>query len=93
MANALAKLGDELRFVLITSGASLHDFADKPAELTAAELENQNLAVQVAPAEGEKCVRCWHIVTDIGTNPAHAHICGRCVTNLPDGTGEVRHYA
>ena len=93
MANALAKLGDELRFVLITSGVSLHDFADKPAELTAAELENQNLAVQVAPAEGEKCVRCWHIVTDIGTNPAHAHICGRCVTNLPDGTGEVRHYA
>ena len=93
MANALAKLGDELRFVLITSGASLHDFADKPAELTAAELENQNLAVQVAPAEGEKCVRCWHIVTDIGTNPAHPHICGRCVTNLPDGTGEVRHYA
>ena len=93
MANALAKLGDELRFVLITSGVSLHDFADKPAELTAAELDNQNLAVQVAPAEGEKCVRCWHIVTDIGTNPAHAHICGRCVTNLPDGTGEVRHYA
>lgn len=93
MASALAKLGNELRFVLITSGASLHDFADKPAELAAAELEHQHLAVAVQPAHGEKCVRCWHIVTDLGAHPAHPHLCGRCVTNLPDGSGEVRHYA
>lgn len=89
---ALAKLKDELRFVFITSQASLAPFADKPNVVTFADDESK-LAVNVQPASGEKCVRCWHIRDDIGVNPAHPEICGRCVTNLPDGEGEVRSFA
>jgi isoleucyl-tRNA synthetase len=48
--------------------------------------------VVVKPATGEKCIRCWHIREDIGINPAHPEICGRCVENV-EGQGEVRHYA
>jgi len=30
-------------------------------------------------AQGHKCERCWHWETDVGQNPAHPTICGRCV--------------
>jgi isoleucyl-tRNA synthetase len=30
-------------------------------------------------AAGQKCARCWHVETDVGTHPEHPTICGRCV--------------
>ena len=39
----------------------------------------KELTVEVAKADGEKCERCWHWETDIGKDPAHPTICGRCV--------------
>lgn len=35
-------------------------------------------AITVAPADGNKCVRCWLIKRDLGTDPAHPDICARC---------------
>ncbi|HVU07418.1 MAG TPA: isoleucine--tRNA ligase [Verrucomicrobiae bacterium] len=35
--------------------------------------------VVVFKADGQKCERCWHWETDIGQNPEHPTICGRCV--------------
>jgi isoleucyl-tRNA synthetase len=32
----------------------------------------------VSKADGQKCERCWHWETDIGWNPGHPTICGRC---------------
>ena len=32
----------------------------------------------VAKADGQKCERCWHWETDVGSNAAHPTICGRC---------------
>jgi isoleucyl-tRNA synthetase len=29
-------------------------------------------------AEGEKCERCWRVLRDVGANPAHPTLCGRC---------------
>jgi isoleucyl-tRNA synthetase len=74
----LASLGDDLRFVTITS----HALLTHAAELT----------VGVEPAHATKCERCWHYRDDVGVDPAHATICGRCVTNLY-GSGEVRKVA
>ncbi len=73
---ALASLGEDLKFVLITS----------KAELVQAEGE---FSVQVSPAAAQKCERCWHYRDDVGADPAHPHICGRCVSNL-HGAGEAR---
>jgi isoleucyl-tRNA synthetase len=42
-------------------------------------LEGDALTVQVEHADGQKCERCWHWETDIGKNPEHPTICGRCV--------------
>ena len=39
----------------------------------------ETAAVSVAKAAGQKCERCWHWETDIGSKPEHPTICGRCV--------------
>jgi isoleucyl-tRNA synthetase len=88
---SLNRLGDELKFVLISSQASVKPFAEKPSNVTYTD-EDSQVAVVVKPATGEKCIRCWHIREDIGINPAHPEICGRCAQNV-EGQGEVRHYA
>jgi len=48
--------------------------------------------VSVAPSAHAKCGRCWHYRSDVGADPAHAQLCGRCVANL-FGPGEPRAYA
>jgi isoleucyl-tRNA synthetase len=90
LSEALAKLEDELRFVLITSYARVHPLADKPAE--AKETEIEGLRVQVSASEHTKCERCWHHREDVGANSDHPTICGRCVENI-ETAGEQRKYA
>ncbi len=72
---ALASLGDDLRFVLITSAARLS--------------RGDQLAVMVAPTAHRKCERCWHFRADVGHDAAHPSLCGRCTANL-HGAGEPR---
>ena len=71
----LASLGDDLKFVLITSKATLR--------------QGQALTVAVTPSAYAKCERCWHWRADVGVDAAHPTICGRCVANL-HGAGEAR---
>jgi isoleucyl-tRNA synthetase len=86
----LNKLGNELRFVLITSTASLAPLSSAPADAVTTEVAG--LKLKVVKSTHAKCARCWHHREDVGVNPAHAEICGRCVDNI-EGAGEVRHYA
>ena len=86
----LEQLGNELRFVLITSKAEVKALADKPTDVAAGELEG--IAVSVSRSNGEKCPRCWHYSDKIGVNPEHPTLCPRCVENVA-GNGEVRHFA
>ena len=37
------------------------------------------VTVWVSKAAGQKCERCWHWETDVGSHPEHPTICGRCV--------------
>jgi len=90
LAARLGYLGDELRFALITSEATVLDWHDAPPETM--EAEGIRLRVLVQPATGEKCNRCWHRRVDVGQHEAHPTLCERCVTNI-EGPGEVRHFA
>jgi len=85
----LARLQDELRFVLIVSSATLKPLAEGA---DAAETAIEGLKVSVVPSAYTKCTRCWHHLADVGANPAHPEICGRCVENI-EGEGEQRLYA
>ncbi|MDM0114202.1 isoleucine--tRNA ligase [Variovorax sp. J22R133] len=74
----LASLGDDLKFVLITSAVEL--------------IEGGELATRVVPSTALKCERCWHWRTDVGHDVDRPTLCGRCTTNLY-GAGEVRKVA
>ncbi|MCX7890884.1 MAG: isoleucine--tRNA ligase [Burkholderiales bacterium] len=78
---ALAGLGDDLRFVLLTSAAKATRVADQAAE-----------RVLATPSPHAKCERCWHYRADVGHDPAHPALCGRCTANLY-GAGEPRRHA
>ena len=90
LKTSLTTLGDELRFVLITSGAELASIADAPADAMTGEVEG--LKVVVSASEAEKCERCWHRRDDVGSHAEHPTLCGRCVSNVV-GDGETRHFA
>ena len=74
----LDSLGADLKFVFITSAIEL--------------IAGDALAIRVKPPEGTKCERCWHYCDDLGANPEHPSICGRCAINLY-GAGETRQFA
>ncbi|MES9993202.1 MAG: isoleucine--tRNA ligase [Candidatus Thiodiazotropha sp.] len=86
----LDKLEDELRFVLITSHASVYSLEEKPADAVADD--ELKLALKITASNHEKCVRCWHHREDVGSNPDHPELCGRCVENVV-GSGETRRFA
>jgi isoleucyl-tRNA synthetase len=75
---ALRALGDDLRFVLITSQATVAEAAQT--------------VVRVRPSAESKCPRCWHYRADVGADTTHPDLCGRCVSNLY-GSGEPRTHA
>ncbi|XID74892.1 isoleucine--tRNA ligase [Alkanindiges sp. WGS2144] len=84
----LDQLGNELRFVLITSQVNLHPFEASQGEST----DIDGLRVRISPAQGTKCARCWHVLPDVGSHTEHATICSRCIINVT-GEGEERQYA
>ncbi len=85
----LAVLGDELRFVLISSAATLSDGAPAAA---AVETDIEGLSVLVETSTDPKCVRCWHQRPEVGSIALHPQLCARCVSNI-DGDGELRMFA
>ncbi len=89
----LARLGDELRFVLITSYARVQLAEQPPADTLHFTLSNQDeMWLRVTPSAHKKCVRCWHLREDVGAHADHPELCGRCVTNVA-GAGEPRQFA
>lgn len=86
----LQALGDELRFVLISSAAVLAPL-DQAAE-DAADTAMASLKLKVDVAQAQKCERCWHRREDVGQVAEHPALCGRCVENV-DGDGERRYFA
>jgi isoleucyl-tRNA synthetase len=85
----LNALGDELRFLFITSEARVHEVSTPPEN--AAPAGRAGVWIAVKPSSDTKCVRCWHRRPDVGRYVEHPELCGRCVTNV-DGPGERRKY-
>ena len=91
LASTLSQLGDELRFVFITSEARVHAESERPESAVAAGTETAPFWLTLARSEVEKCVRCWHRRSDVGCNAEHPGLCGRCLNNVA-GSGETRVY-
>ncbi|MCE7032718.1 isoleucine--tRNA ligase [Lysobacter sp. GX 14042] len=78
--NWLSPLAEELRFLFISGDVQV-----------AADDEARDIAVSATPTAKEKCGRCWQHRADVGADPAHPAICGRCVSNI-EGPGEDRRW-
>ena len=78
----LQLVGEELKFVLITS----------KVELILDDVSDSAVEVQVVASGHKRCGRCWHQVDEVGRNVVHPELCNRCIDNI-DGGGEQRHYA
>jgi isoleucyl-tRNA synthetase len=79
---ALASLGEDLKFVFITSATGI--------------VAGESMVVKVTPSLAVKCERCWHWRGDVGSDPAHAVICGRCADTISgkgDGNNEHGKFA
>jgi isoleucyl-tRNA synthetase len=86
----LSALQDELRFVLITSQARVVETETAPAG--AVKSSRDGVWLEVKPSSQPKCVRCWHLRSDVGSDPRHPELCARCVVNI-EGPGEERQFA
>ena len=92
LIDELQSIGDELRFVLITSDAILLPVSElnnaEPVDIST----DHKIVVQAQASKHTKCVRCWHHRPDVGSHTKHPELCGRCIENV-DGEGERRLYA
>jgi isoleucyl-tRNA synthetase len=89
-AARFSALRDELRFLLITSQARVIESDTPPSDAVPSHAEN--VWIEVKPSSHPKCVRCWNLRSDVGSDPRHPELCARCVLNI-DGPGEERKFA
>ena len=89
LLEVLGKLENELRFIFITSEASIKPISDALDINDIISTEIEGLKVKVTKTDHIKCQRCWHHVENIGFNEDHPSICDRCVQNI-EGEGEIR---
>lgn len=82
-------LGDELRFLLITSEAHVLEYQDSPNDVIKTDIPE--LKIKVVAIKNQKCVRCWHRTADVNSHPEYPGLCHRCVINV-SGSGETRQY-
>ncbi|MFN4263062.1 MAG: isoleucine--tRNA ligase [Thioalkalivibrionaceae bacterium] len=92
LADLLKRVGDELRFFLITSEAvCVQGAPDQMGEdfVQDALESGEAVALRIVRSAYAKCVRCWHRRADVGANVEHPELCGRCIENI-SGPGERR---
>ncbi|MBK2028178.1 isoleucine--tRNA ligase [Francisella noatunensis] len=87
----LEKLGNELRFLLISSKASLRTIEEKTNDSIESNITGLN--IEVNKIEEPKCERCWHRSATVGQNQEYQDICSRCVENITTEDGESREFA
>ncbi len=62
--------------IAITSGISIVEGEPPDEAFTVTEVPG--IGVVAAPADGDKCERCWRVLPDVGSDEALPGICGRC---------------
>ena len=92
LLDRLQAISAELRFVLITSAATLAPLESVESEGVFTMRNGSRILVQAVPSEYPKCVRCWHHREEVGSHAEHPELCSRCIDNI-DGDGEQRRYA
>ncbi len=74
--------GVDMAELCITSGLDIQKFEHAPVEAYAAPDSPGDIAVEVRPAKGGKCNRCWMVLEDVGSDKDHPDICARCASTI-----------
>jgi isoleucyl-tRNA synthetase len=85
----LTHLSEELRFLLITSKATVIPMNQAPQGIIVRT--ESGVGIDVQSCKYEKCARCWHRCVDVGEDLSHPELCMRCVGNI-SGHDEVRQF-
>ena len=72
----LERYRETLRYIFIVSQVELRP--------STSDGNGAGLKVEVAPAEGQKCVRCWNYSTHVGDDPNYPTVCERCSAALSE---------
>ena len=78
--------GLDLAEIAITSSAELHQESPPDGVFTIEDVAGVGVHINIA--EGNKCVRCFKILPEVGSIKDHEEVCGRCAVaadkfNLP----------
>ena len=92
LLDRIQAIENELRFVFITSSASVHPLDEAPDGAVEESAAGETIRVRPSACEHDKCERCWHQRADVGMVDKHPTLCGRCVVNV-EGRGETRYFA
>jgi isoleucyl-tRNA synthetase len=76
--------GLDLAEICITSTGTLTSAAPPQGAFTLPDVAGVAAVVSLAP--GDKCQRCWRVLTEVGSVAAHADLCERC-SEAVDGLG------
>ena len=89
VAEDLARVGEELRFLFLSSDVHLG-----PVDAASGQtmIDGDSLKFSVRATDHAKCVRCWHHRDSVGQSADHPELCGRCVGNI-SGQAETRRWA
>jgi isoleucyl-tRNA synthetase len=72
----------EIKELLNVSQFDIHTIPAEPLLKMPPAIADVNEYSFVRKAEGKKCERCWHWETDVGAQPEHPLLCGRCVAAI-----------
>lgn len=75
--STLRDFEDQLPMLFIVSSVKLASAAEKPEDVLHHD-EEEGIAVDVYPASGEKCERCWRYSETVGQSEEHPDLCDRC---------------
>jgi isoleucyl-tRNA synthetase len=84
--------------VRLKAGGKLHPFLEEyldelqglfiVSQVSLDRVSNDELAVEIERAQGEKCERCWKYTTDVGQDPDFPTVCAACKDALMEILGE-----
>jgi isoleucyl-tRNA synthetase len=74
----LAKLQSQAEELMTLAQVPKLEFRTVTGTLTYLPQQIEQLVIQVYPAPGSKCVRCWFTYPSVGADPKHPHLCHRC---------------
>ena len=73
----LERYRETLRYLFIVSQVELRPLAGSDGN-------GSGLKIEVSPAEGQKCERCWNYSTHVGDDAAYPTVCERCSSALEE---------